>query len=178
MRKGTIIPALFLILLGVYFLLNELSIGIPGWDTIWPVFPLAGGLAFLAGYPFGSRRDPGLVFVGTAATLVGLWCFFITLGPLAYRDLGTWWPVFVLIGGVAFLAQWAAARFRDWGALFLALVALVVGGTALAVTLQPLGPQTRALLPRLWPVILILVGLMTLLRAVLGRRSPTDADRD
>jgi len=171
MRKGTIIPALFLILLGVYFLLNELGIDIPGWDTIWPIFPLVGGLAFLGSYIFGQRRDPGQVFVGTAATLVGLVFFFITLGPLEYRDLGTWWPVFVLIGGVAFLAQWAAARFRDWGALFLALVALVVGGVGLATTLQLLGPQTSELLPRLWPVLLILVGLMVLLRAVAGRRS-------
>jgi len=170
-RKGPIIPALFLILLGVYFLLGELGVSIPGWDTIWPVFPLAGGLAFLGGYVFGPRRDPGMLFVGTAATLIGLWFFFITLGPLGYRDLETWWPVFVLIGGVAFLAQWAAARFRDWGALFLALVALVVGGAGLAVTLRLLGPQTRELLPRLWPVLLILGGLMTLLRALLGKRS-------
>jgi ABC-type multidrug transport system permease subunit len=50
-------------------------------------------------------------------------------------------------------------------------VALVVGGAGLAVTLQLLGPQTRELLPRLWPVLLILVGLMALLRALLGRRS-------
>ena len=171
MRKRTAIPALILILLGVYFLLDELGIDIPGWDVIWPVFPFAGGLAFLGGYVFGQRRDPGLVFVGTAATLVGLWFFFITLGPLEYRDLNTWWPVFVLIGSVAFLAQWAAARFRDWGALFLALVALVTGGAGLAVTLQLLGPRTRELLPRLWPVILILVGLVMLLRALLGKRS-------
>ncbi|MDY7080026.1 MAG: hypothetical protein SXV54_24365 [Chloroflexota bacterium] len=171
MRKQTIFPALFFILLGVYLLLDELGIGIPGWDVIWPVFPLAGGVAFLGNYIFGQRRDPGQVFLGTAATLVGLAFFFITLGPLEYRDLGNWWPVFVLIGGVAFLAQWIATRFRDWGALFLALVALVVGSAGLAVTLQLLGPQTRALLPKLWPVLLILGGIMELLRALIGKRS-------
>lgn len=171
MRKGTIIPALALILLGTYLLLNELDVGIPGWDVIWPVFPFAGGLAFLGGYVFGQRRDPGQVFVGTAATLVGIAFFFITLGPLEYHDLGTWWPVFVLIGSAAFLAQWVAARFRDWGVLFLALVALVVGGAGLAVTLRLLGPETTELLPRLWPVLLILVGLMVLLRTLPGKRS-------
>ena len=171
MRRGTVLPALVLILLGVYLLLNRLDIGVPGWDAIWPVFPFAGGLALLGGYVFGDRRDPGQVFLGTAATLVGLVFFFVTLGPLQYRDLGTWWPVFVLIGSVAFLAQWAAAGFRDWGALFMALVALVVGGAGLAVTLQLLGPETRALLPRLWPVLLILAGLMALLRGLFGRRS-------
>ncbi len=171
MRRGTVFLALVLILLGVYLLLSQLGIGVPGWDEIWPVLPLAGGLALLGGYIFGERRDPGRVFLGTAATLVGLVFFFVTLGPMEYGDLGTWWPVFVLIGSVAFLALWVATRFRDWGAFFMALVALVVGGAGLAVTLQLLGPQTRELLPRLWPVLLILLGLMALLRALFGRRS-------
>lgn len=171
MKKGAIIPGLFLILLGTYFLLNELGVGIPGWDVIWPVFPLAGGLIFLCAYAFGSRRDPGLVFIGTAAALVGLVFFFITLGPLEYQDLETWWPAFVLIGSTAFLAQWIAACFRDWGAFFLALVAFLVGGAGLAITLQWLGPQTRELLPKLWPVLIIMVGLMVLLRTLFSRRS-------
>jgi len=171
MRRGTVFLALVFILLGVYLLLDQLGIGVPGWDVIWPVLPLAGGLALLVGTVFGERRDPGHVFLGTAATLVGLAFFFVTLGPLEYGDLGTWWPVFVLIGSVAFLALWAATRFRDWGAFFMALVALVVGGAGLAVTLQLFGPETRELLPRLWPVFLILLGLMGLLRALLGRRS-------
>jgi hypothetical protein len=170
MRRGTFFLALVLILLGVYLLLIQLGIGVPGWRGIWPVLPLAGGLALLGGAVFGERRDPGRVFLGTAAALVGLVFLFVTLGPLEYGDLSTWWPVFVLIGSVAFLALWVATRFRDSGALFMALVALVVGGAGLAVTLQLLGPQTRELLPRLWPVLLILLGLMTLLRALVGRR--------
>jgi len=170
MHKGRVILALFLILLGVYLLLDELGFAIPGWDVIWPVLPFAGGLAFLSSYIFSRQRDPGQVFIGTAAMLVGVVFFFITLGPLSYYDLDTWWPVFVIIGGVAFLAQWGASRFRDWGALFLALVGFVVGSAGLAVTLQLLGPQTSELLPNLWPVLLILGGLMTLLRALFGKR--------
>jgi len=170
-RKRTIIPALFLILLGVYLLLNQLGIGLPGWDAVWPVFPFVGGLIILGDYILSRRRDPDRVFLGTAATLVGLAFFFITLGPLEYRDLETWWPVFALIGGVAFLAQWAAAGFRDWGALFLAFAGFVVGGAGLAITLQLLGPETRELLPKLWPVLLILAGLMALLRGLLGKRT-------
>jgi hypothetical protein len=170
-RKRTIIPALFLILLGVYLLLNQLGIGLPGWDAVWPVFPFVGGLIILGDYILGRRRDPDRVFLGVAAMLVGLAFFFITLGPLEYRDLETWWPVFALIGGVAFLAQWAATGFRDWGALFLAFAGFVVGGAGLAITLQLLGPETRELLPKLWPVLLILAGLMALLRGLLGKRT-------
>jgi hypothetical protein len=97
--------------------------------------------------------------------------FFVTMGPLAYRDLESWWPVFVLIGGVAFLAQWAAGGFRNWDSLFLGLIGLVVGSGAFAITFQLLGPSTREILPRLWPIVLILTGLVALLRGLVGRRS-------
>jgi hypothetical protein len=169
-KKGSLVLAGFLILLGAYLLLGELGISIPGWDVIWPVFPLAGGLTLLGDYILSQRRDPAKVFFGTTATLVGAVFFFITLGPLEYQDLGTWWPVFVLIGSIAFLAQWAAARFRDWSALFLGVVALVIGGAGLMITLELLGPETRQILPSLWPALLIIAGLMALLRGLLRKR--------
>ena len=137
MRRGAIVPALVLILVGVYLLLPRLGVGIPGWDVIWPVFPLAAGLVFLGRYVFDQQRDPGQVFIGTAATLVGLAFFFVTLGPLEYRNLRTWWPVFVLIGSVAFLAQWtlptclvfaAFGHFGGWDTVLFALLLTVTGG--------------------------------------------------
>jgi len=169
-RKGAVLLALLLIGLGSYLLLSELGVGLPGWERVWPVLPLVGGLALLVGYFTEPESDPERVFFGTAVTLVGVTFLFVTWGPLSYNSLATWWPVFVLIGSVAFLAQWIAASLRDWDALFLGLVTLCVGGVALAITLQLFGPDTREILPRLWPVILILAGLIALLRGLLGRR--------
>jgi hypothetical protein len=170
-RGGTVLLALFLIVMGGYLLLSQLNAQVPGWSTIWPVFPFAGGLALIIGHIANPEGDPGHVFLGTAATLIGAFFFFVTTGPLSYSDLESWWPVFVLIGGVAFLAQWAAAGWRDWDALFLGLVALVVGSVAFTITFRLLGPGTREILPKLWPIILVLAGLMALLRGLLGRRS-------
>lgn len=169
--KGTALLALLLIGLGSYLLLTELGLGLPGPHVIWPVVPLAGGIALLAGFILDPEGDASQVFVGTAAFLVGLVFFFVTLGPLTYNLLGAWWSLFVIITGIAFLAQWGAAGFGDWDALFLGLVALCVGAVAVLSKLQLLGPDTRELLPRLWPVALILGGLMALLRGVLGRRA-------
>jgi hypothetical protein len=172
MRKtGTILLALVLIILGGILLVGELSAELPGWRHLWPAAPLAGGLALIIRYTTTPQRDPDHIFLGTAATLVGAFFFFITLGPLTYGDLGEWWPAFVLIFGIACLVQWAVTGLRDWDALFLGLVALVVGGGAFAITFQLLGPNTRELLPRLWPIVLILIGLMALLRGLLGRRT-------
>jgi hypothetical protein len=171
-KRGTVLLALLLILLGSYLLLAQLELGLPSWRVVWPVLPLAGGVALLIGPLFDPESDPDQVFLGTAAVLTSLVFFFITLGPLTYGSLGEWWPVFVLIGGVAFLTQWIAAGFRDWDALFLGLVALSVGAAASAIALQLLGPRTREILPRLWPIILILGGLIALLRGLLSSRSP------
>jgi len=169
--RGTIVLALLLILLGSYLLLTELALPLPGWGVLWPVLPLAGGTALLAGSVLTPHTDPEQVFLGTAAVLTSLVFFFITLGPLTYDNLGAWWPVFILIGGVAFLAQWVAASFQDWDALFLGLVALVAGGAAAAIRLDLLGPSTQEILPRLWPLFLIVGGLVTLLRGLMTKRS-------
>ena len=88
--------------------------------------------------------------------------------PSSWKDLKSFR---VIIGGIAFLAQWAAARFRDWSALFLAMVAFVVGFAGLAIKLEWLGPETRARLPALWPALLVLGGLVLLLRGLFSRRS-------
>mgnify|MGYP001036752980 CR=1 FL=1 len=169
--KGTVVLAALLIGLGTYLLLSELGIGLPGWQSVWPAIPLVGGLALLISHVTDPNSDPERVFFGTAATLVGIAFLFVTVGPFTFESLGTWWPVFALIAGVAFLAQWAAASFQDWDALFLGFVALCVGGVALAIAFQLLGPNTREVLPRLWPVILILAGLIALLRGLISRRS-------
>jgi len=169
--KGSAVVAILLIVLGGYLLAVQLGIDLPGWGQIWPVLPLGAGIALLVSLFWGRGRDPGKAFLGTAAILVGLVFFFVTLGPLTYRDLGDWWPVFVLIAGVSFLAQWMAARFRDWGALFLAIFALVLGGATLAARFEVFGPDTQELLPQLWPALIILLGFFVLLRAIFGKRS-------
>ena len=170
-NKATILLALLLIVAGIYLLLTEMGLELPEWRAAWPGFLFVGGIALLISALSGPDSAPDRVFLGTAAILSSLVFFLITLGPLTYSGLETWWPVFALIAGVAFLAQWGAAGLRDWDALFLAIVALCIGGAGVATTLDLLGPGTRDILPRLWPVLLILGGLMALLRGLLTGRS-------
>jgi hypothetical protein len=170
-KKGTVLLALALIILGCYLLLSELGVELPGWSHIWPAFPLFGGLALIIRFATNAQGDPDQIFLGAAAALVGAVFFLITVGPLTYGDLEAWWPVFVLIAGVAFLAQWAATGLRNRDALFLGLVALIVGTGALTITFQLLGPNTQEVLPKLWPLALVLVGLTVLLRGLLSRRT-------
>jgi hypothetical protein len=166
-NRSAIIPGLFLIAIGVWLLAQNLGVSLPGLERLWPVFPLLGGLAFLIQYFGNGRRDDGLVFVGVAALLVGAFFFAFTLVPLRFDDggLNRWWPVFILIGAAAFFAQWLA-NVRAWGRLVAAGLALVIGALALASTQQVFSTELVTQLLRLWPLLLILLGVITLARVL------------
>jgi hypothetical protein len=171
MRREIILLALVLILTGVYFLLIGLEIDVPTLDRMWPVFPFVGGMVLLSNYIRGNRENPGAIFWGTCLTLSSVFFFLITLGDQNYAILESWWPVFLSIAGISFLAMWLAQQLSDWGVLFLALVGMISGGVGLAINLQALGPNTVHELNNLSPALLILVGLVLLLKNALSKRS-------
>ncbi len=159
-----------LILLGFFLLLQQLATHLFGWNHIWPIFPTLGGVTFLAGWLFSKEHDPGLLFVGTAATLVGLFFFLFTFGVLEWSEMSKLWPTFPIIGGLAFLALFAGDRFRDWGAAGTGCVAVLLGVIAFGFTLFRLPRSLGDTLIKLWPLGLILIGLIGLLSALLRRR--------
>ena len=159
-RRGALIPGLLLILFGAWLLAQNLGVPLPGLDALWPVIPAAFGLGLLLQYFLGGRRrqDDGLVFAGVAAALVGAFFFEFTLGRLPWREMSRFWPVFVVIGGVAFLAQWLVNPAQR-SLLIPALLALLVGLVALIFTLNLANPALVAQVTKLWPLALILFGL-------------------
>src|SRR6188768_450029 len=148
-RRGALLPGLLLILIGAWLLASTLGVPLPDLSQLWPLVPLVFGLAALVQYFAEGRRSEGLVFTGVAAALLGAFFLAITLGPLEWRDLGRYWPVFILIGGVAFLAQWLA-RPGGMGLLVPAGLAVVVGLAALALTRGLVDPALTAQVLRWW----------------------------
>jgi hypothetical protein len=131
---------------------------------------IVAGLAFLAQFFAGGRRSEGLVFTGVAAALLGVFFLAITLGRLTWNDAGRLWPIYVLIGGLAFLAQWLA-RPGERGLLVPAVLALAVGGATLALALGLVRADVADQIIRLWPLVLIVLGLGLLGSYVMsGRR--------
>jgi len=169
-RTGAIIPGLLLIALGAWLLAGSLGVRLPSVATLWPVLLIVFGLAFIAQYLAGGRRSEGLVFTGVSAALLGVFFLAITLGQLPWADAGRLWPVYVLIGGLAFLAQWLA-RPAERGLLVPAVLALAVGGATLALALGLVRADVADQIIRLWPLVLIVLGLGLLGSYVLsGRR--------
>jgi hypothetical protein len=168
-RSGAIIPGLFLILLGLWFLADNLGLPLPGFGQLWPVLIILAGLGFWAGYLFGSPRDPGLTFVGMGALLVGLYFLPFTLHIVEWGDMAILWPGFVLIGGLSFLVLAVAEGFKDWGTLAVGFSALAVGVIAFVFTLGLLPAELGLTVTNFWPLILVFIGLIILVQNLLGR---------
>jgi len=173
MPRRTTFIALILIVVGIYFMLVKIGVGVPGFTRIWPVFLFLGGIVALGKHFVDRREGDGLIFWGTAFALGGLFLFLFTtskkgpdLTPL--REL---WPVFIAIGGLSLLALWLVQGLQqDWELLFLAAVAMIFGTLCVASNLQVLDSSVAQQLNRLWPALIILVGLILLLRVFLGRK--------
>jgi hypothetical protein len=158
-QRGSIIGGLLLMAVGGWFLAARLGYHLPGLDTLWPIFPTLAGLAFIISFLTGREREPGILVPGVGAFLSGLFFLLFTVGPLRWSDMSDWWPIFPLIGAVAFLAVWAGTRPRDHSLLVPAGLGAGVGVAGLLVTVA--GLRLR-LLWQAWPVALILVGLWVL----------------
>ena len=157
-----------LILVGLWFLLDRLGLDLPGIGELWPLFPLLGGLALIAGYVLGRETDSGVLVPGVGGLLGGLFFLMITMGPLRWADLNHLWPVFPLIGGVTFGAVWVASGRRDAGVLGPAVLGIVVGVTGLLFTHHVI---RYPLFSTLWPLAVIGLGVWILFKNSRGRRS-------
>jgi hypothetical protein len=159
-RWGTAWAGLGLIGLGIAFLVAN----VVGWDKIWPVFPLLGGLAFLGSYVASGFEEGGFAFAGTAATLVALFFFGFSFGIWEWEQMAELWPVFPFIGGVAFIVLFFADRqARDAGVLGVGFAAMVVGVVGLAFTYNLVGFD----IVKWWPLLVVLVGLVSLVGGLL-----------
>ncbi|MBM4424717.1 MAG: hypothetical protein FJ030_15250 [Chloroflexi bacterium] len=163
-HRGSIVAGIILIGIGAWLLAERLGVQLPGINALWPALVILLGIASFADYFYDGRQDTDKVFFGMAATLVGGFFFQFTLGKLEWAQMRVYWPVFVLIFSAASFAQWLAAPSKR-GVLIPATVGLAVGLFFMATNLNLLGPNLSKQISQLWPVALILLGLIVLVRA-------------
>lgn len=180
MRNKSILPALVLILIGLWLLAGNLGIRLPqlfDWGQIWPIFIVLGGLTGLWSYFSRRNRDPDQLFWGFVALGIGCFFFLFTLrlrlpilGRFDWNRMDEFWPGFILIAAGAFLAQFLLSGLRRRDALVSAILAFMVGGIAFAFTLGFLSLTAIRSLVNLWPITLIIIGLGMLGRSFVRRR--------
>lgn len=163
-RRGSMLGGLVIIGIGIWFLMASLGVDLPSIGNMWPIFPTLGGMAFLVAYLTGKEKDSGFLIPGVGGFLIGLFFFLFTFGVYEWAEMDRLWPVFPLIGGIAFLAMYLVER--EGGLLVPAIGGIGVGIVGLFFTMSGL---SLAWLGTYWPVILIIVGLIVLAKNLLRR---------
>jgi len=98
-------PGWILVVIGVLLLLGSLRV--INWGGIWPIFPLALGVAFYAGF-FGRKEKPagsvGLLMPGTILIILSLAFFYCNL--VGWDVWERIWPIAPFSVGAGFFAMY------------------------------------------------------------------------
>jgi hypothetical protein len=162
LSNGATVAGIVLIVLGLVFFVATQGVFDLNWSSIWPIFPMlvGGGILSMALTAENSAARAGVVIGGTIPLLVGAFFFAITLGIFGWGDMGTLWPVFPIIVGLAFVAGYFAGNREQPGLLW---PAAIIGGTGLIFLIITGTSIGYGVLAQLWPLALIAVGALMLI---------------
>jgi hypothetical protein len=167
-NNSSIALGVSLIVVGlVFFAVTQGMFGLD-WGNIWPVFPMLGGLLLLI---FASSlrdrgRRAGLVLAGTIPLLLGMFFLATTMGIVSWSDQGVLWPIYPLIAGLACFAAYIASEREQSGYLIPGAVLSLVGIVFLVILLTS---ATGSYIARLWPLALIIAGVVVLVVPMVRR---------
>jgi len=157
-ERGKRTLAITLIVLGVLFLFVSNHV-VVGWEHVWPVFLVFGGLLLLR--LFRARRTPELLFGGLTSALLGIFLLMFTLGIFDWLQMEALWPVIPLVAGAGLLAVSGVSREGGFmvilgsaTVLFAAVSFLITSGVVESRVTEPF--------MRFWPLALVLAGVVIL----------------
>lgn len=154
--KRSILPGIILILIGGLLFLDKLGFYSLRWSTTYPLILMLLGIIFFSWV--WRRGDKGAVFPGTILFLLGVFLFLRNNYLLPAYYLWEFWPVFLIIVGLAFLVLFIFKPY-DWGVLVPGGILLFFGTVLFLDNIYYLPWQTRELVGTFWPVILIIIGI-------------------
>jgi len=113
-RVGEVATGVIVILIGLVFLANNFGIDFPffSWHNWWALFILVGA-ASPAARAFDRYRSVGTIDAQVAHSMVSaLAIVAVALIFLLDASFATWWPIFVVIGGLSMLVPGGRRRDR------------------------------------------------------------------
>lgn len=165
-QPGSIIIGIGLIAIGAWIVTIQLGVRLARFRYMWPALVALLSLAFLAQYIFQKRKQGGLVFLGIAGLLIGIFLNLFTLrvGGLTWADMALYWPIIPLCLGLAFLILYLAEGMRQQSLLIPTYIIGGVGLFALPITLKIVqGPVFNQVI-QFWPIPVILLALAIVIR--------------
>lgn len=163
-QYGRMTTGLLLIALGVLALLGNIGLG----DVFGGAIVAVIGILFLVVHYIG--RQEWAIYPGAFTTPVGIVVFLTTRG----LNMDVWWPLFVAAPGVSFLFLRANGEQHKW-AIYPGVIVVLMAGVMFAFSSGALSWLYMDVVGKIWPVALILVGLVMILKSFGARNAgPTE----
>ncbi len=121
----SLVPGIFLILLGLVFLLpnfTQLTLG-----DLWPLFVLGPGIYFFILF-LQDRKNYGVLMPGTILMVIGLLFSYCTIA--GWDAMNTLWPLFIIAPGLGFFLMFSFGK-KERGLLIPAWILTGIGGAFL-----------------------------------------------
>lgn len=113
-RSSMVFSGMIPVLVGIFFF--TITLGIFSWRdmaSLWPVFPLIVGIAFLAGYLAGNRMQNAYLVPGAGLVIIAVTFLTILQVGGSYSAMARLWPVFLIMAGVLLLIVPMLRRERN-----------------------------------------------------------------
>jgi hypothetical protein len=162
MKTSDMVIGVGLIILGILFLFENFGYIAFDFADVWPVFVIMAGAGFWIGF-IQDKKNYGLVMPGTILIIYGLMFFYCSVEGWYYMTY--LWPVFIIGPGIGFFMMYLLGQ-REKGML---VPASILTGLGLLFMLSKTG------IMRYWPVILIIVGIVLIVRY---QMKPKQGDND
>jgi len=149
---------IFLIIIGILVILNQLSVISLFWKFIWPIFILVPGLIFEFSYFANpTLQNAGLLVPGGILIVIGILFFFSVFTDFVYMDI--LWPIFILAPAFGLFQLYLFGGRRR--ALLIPVFMLGFIGI-LFLLANTIGDFGRIV----FPIVLIVLGLIIIYRGV------------
>ena len=151
-ESKSLVWGIILIIIGFLFLGNNLGWFYFEWQNFWPLLMILGGILFWL-FWFTQKKEVGLLMPGTILISYGVLFLICTLE--SWRWMDELWPIFLLGPGLGFLFMYLLGT-REKGLLIPAFI---------LVFLAVLFWSDYFYFSYLWPLLLIGIGVLLLLKS-------------
>ena len=158
MKTSDMVIGIGLVILGVLFLFENFGYIAFDFKDIWPVFVILAGTGFWIGY-IQDKKNYGLIMPGTILIIYGLMFFYCSVEGWYYMSY--LWPVFIMGPGIGFFLMYLIGQ-QEKGML---IPASILTGLGILFMLSKTGVM------RYWPVVLIIIGIVMIVRYQIKSRS-------
>ena len=159
-KKPSLVPGVFFIWIGLWYLARRIFIFTDYWNLITPFFLVGFGLFLFI--ETLRRNQTNTLFWGVVFSLIGVFFVMRNFGIIPFYYSDEYWPIFLLAIGLAFFAQFIM-KPADWGVLIPSIIFLTIGVGFSLHTFQYSFLGVRLFFNTYWPLLLILIGIIVIL---------------